>query len=137
MFDYSIHKIYCPLCKRTREEYAKSSGANYYIKGHGENIYYKDTCSLCGKTYYLIAEHEGFIKSRFEGIPMEEAIKTKLKELEDEDFGFFDKCKIKQFRIDSIISTGKEIYEMEEDDLVIPAEFVNKDDLKVQSTWIS
>ena len=45
MFDYSIHKIYCPMCKRTREEYAKGSGANYYIKGHGENVYYKDTCT--------------------------------------------------------------------------------------------
>lgn len=141
MFDYSIHKIYCPMCKRTREEYAKGSGANYYIKGHGENVYYKDTCSLCGKSYYLIAGHEGFIESRIEGIPMEEAIKYRIKKLEDEEFIFYGNYKreheLKQHRIDSITERCKKIYEMDEKDLVIPAELVNKDDLKLHSSWMS
>lgn len=141
MFDYSIHKIYCPICKRTREELAKGSGTNYYIKGHGDNIYYKDTCRLCGKSYYLITGHEGFIESRIEGISMEEAIKNRIKKLEDEESGFFDNCKrgyeLKQHRIDSITESCKEIYEMDENDLVIPAELVSKDDLEVESVWMS
>ena len=64
MFDYSIHKIFCPLCKRTRDELPRSSGTNYYIKGHGDNIYYKDTCSLCGKSYYLISGNDGILEMR-------------------------------------------------------------------------
>lgn len=140
MFDYSIHKIYCPMCKKTREEYAKGSGANYYIKGHGENIYYKDTCSLCGKSYYLIGGHEGFIESRFAGIAMEDALKNKINELEKSFrlfYGIEKHHELWESKVKCITEICKRIYSMDENDLVIPAELVNKDDLIVESVWIS
>lgn len=140
MFDYSIHKIYCPMCKKTREEYAKGSGANYYIKGHGENIYYKDTCSLCGKSYYLICGHEGFIESRFAGIAMEDALKNKINELEKSFrlfYGIEKHHELWESKVKCITEICKRIYSMDENNLVIPAELVNKDDLIVESVWMS
>ena len=140
MFDYSIHKIFCPLCKRTREEFAKSSGANYYIKGYGENIYYKDTCSLCEKSYYLIAGNEGFIESRFAGIAMEDALKNKINELEKSFrlfYGIEKHHELWESKVKCITEICKRIYSMDENDLVIPAELVNKDDLIVESVWMS
>lgn len=140
MFDYSIHKIFCPLCKRTREELAKGSGTNYYIKGHGDNIYYKDTCSLCGKSYYLISGHEGFIESRFTGIAMEDALKNKINELEKSFrlfYGIEKHHELWESNVKCITEICKKIYSMDENDLVIPAELVNKDDLIVESVWMS
>lgn len=140
MFDYSIHKIFCPLCKRIREEFAKSSGTNYYIKGHGENIYYKDTCSLCEKSYYLIAGNEGFIKSRLEGIAMEDALKNKINELEKSFrlfYGIEKHHELWKSKVKCVTEICKRIYGMDENELVIPAELVNKDDLIVESVWMS
>ena len=149
MFDYSIHKIFCPLCKRTREEFAKSSGTNYYIKGHGDNIYYKDTCSLCGKSYYLISGNYGIIEMRINGLSLEEAIEKKKQIIRDEKDESFQRsrnfiarsrdeyCQLNQREIEIIEETCKKIYGIDENDLVIPAELVNKDDLIVESVWMS
>ena len=149
MFDYSIHKIFCPLCKRIREEFAKSSGTNYYIKGHGENIYYKDTCSLCKKSYYLIAGNNGILEMRINGLSLEEAIEKKkqiIKDEKDESFQKFhnfitcgrdEYCHLNQKEIERIEEKCNEIYGIDENELVIPAELVNKDDLIVESVWMS
>lgn len=149
MFDYSIHKIFCPLCKGTREEMVKGSGTNYYIKGHGNNIYYKDTCSLCGKSYYLIAGNNGILEMRINGMSLEEAIE-KIKEIvkaeKDESFQKFhnfitrsrdEYCQLNQREIESIEEQCKEIYEIDENDLVIPAELINSEDLIIHSCWMS
>lgn len=155
MFDYSIHKIYCPICKRTREEWAKGSGANYYIKGHGRNIYYKDTCSLCGKSYYLIAGHNGIIEMRVKGISLQEAIERMKEIVIDEKDSWFllsrisfnprnftnlnrnEYCQLSQREIEIIEKQCKEIYGLVEQDLFIPAELVSKNDLEVESVWMS
>lgn len=149
MFDYSIHKIFCPLCKGTREEFAKSSGTNYYIKGHGNNIYYKDTCSLCGKSYYLIAGHNGILEMRVNGMSLEEAIE-KRKEIvraeKDKSFQEFhnfitrsrdEYCQLGQRETEDIEKQCKRIYEIDGNDLVIPAELIKPEDLTIRSSWIS
>lgn len=137
------------MCKKIREEYAKGSGVNYYIKGHGDNIYYKDTCSLCGKSYYLIAGHDGFIEMRINGLSLEEAIEKKkqiVRYEKDESFQKFhnfiarsrdEYCQLNQREIERIEATCKEIYRIDENDLVIPAELVSKDDLEIESVWMS
>lgn len=141
MFAYYKEKLFCPICKEHREEWAKSSGANYYINGHGSYIYYKETCSLCGKSYYLIAGNNGILEMRINGISLEDAIETRKKIVEDEKSKlYYDNKKRYELRpdeIDYIIKQCNEIYAIDEMDLVISEESINEADLTLHSCWMS
>lgn len=149
MFVDYLETLYCPICKEYREEWTKSTGTNYCIKGHGVNIYYKETCSLCGKSYYLIAGNNGILEMRINGMSLEEAIEKRkeiVKAEKDESFQKFhnyitrsrdEYCQLNQREIESIEEQCKEIYEIDENDLVIPAELINPEDLIIHSCWMS
>lgn len=74
----------------------------------------------------------GIIEMRMNGVPIEDAIEVKCNEIKIRRGGLFTPTDR-----DRIEKQCKEIYEMNENDLVISEDLVKKEDLKVVSAWMS
>ncbi len=136
MFNYSKQRKYCPICEQYREEYESSRGVNYFIKGHGRNVYYEEHCDWCDSYYYVLCGNDGIIEMRLTGMGEEDAINAKLEIARKMKLSFQNK-ELSQREIDDITEKCKMIYSMDISDLVISSENVKRQDLKVHSCWMS
>ena len=123
--------LFCPLCKKRSERWI-SSGCAFQIKGHENYTYYKESCTKCQKHFYLPCGSNGIIEMRMNGVPIEDAIEAKCNEIKIRRGGLFTPRDR-----DRIEKQCKEIYEMNENDLVISEDLVKKEDLKVVPAWMS